>query len=60
MRTLHCHERLGEQECESETVPQRDRPVTLPDHTSGVHHECEKGHTFHLSQKGQRSACDCP
>jgi hypothetical protein len=60
MRTLHCHERLGEQKCESETVPQRDRPITRPDQTTEVHHECEKGHKFHLTANEQRSACDCP
>ena len=57
MRTIHCHERLGEQECENMTDPHLAHPVTMLDHTPGVHHECKDGHKFHLSSSGDLQSC---
>lgn len=59
MRAIHCRERLGEQECQRETVHGRDRTITLQDGTSGFHYECAQGHKFHLSADGTLSGCDC-
>ncbi len=59
MQTIHCRERLGEQECQRETAPDRERPVTMQDGTSGRHYECTKGHRFHVGTDGKPAGCDC-
>lgn len=59
MRTIRCRERLGEQECHRETVPERERAIAIQDGMPGLHYECTQGHRFHLSADGRVSRCDC-
>ena len=59
MHTLLCHELLAEREWEGVSDPERTRIVTLPDHTSGKHLECAKGHKIHLGTNGETWPCDC-
>jgi len=60
MRTVTCRNQLGDQVCTSQTIPDQERWVVLPDRSHGVHYECENGHKFHCSSTGETSACDCP
>ena len=59
MDTLLCRELLAQREREGLSDPDRTRTVTLPNHTSGKHLECESGHKVHLGDDGATWPCDC-
>ena len=59
MHTMPCFELLAEREREGLSDPAHTRTVTLPDHTTGKHLQCESGHAVHISSDGTAWPCDC-
>lgn len=59
MHTIPCFEFLAERDREGLSDPDHTRTVTLPDHTTGKHLECESGHTVHIGSDGITWPCDC-